>query len=174
MDKTATEDQQNLARLRDELACRKVLARYGWALNWRDPETLASIVWPDAVVDYGFFRGSGTEWVQAFMEIERAAGRPFHMLVCDQLEVKGDVAEAESLGIALTLENGDTAARQYWGRYLDQLHKRGEEWRISKRTYVVHGVFDVGIQQLGSGTIEGLHVATNLSVQDPRYRRFPR
>ena len=96
------------------------------------------------------------------------------MLVCDQLEVKGDVAEAESLGIALTLENGDTAARQYWAVYLDQLHKRGEEWRISKRTYVVHGVFDVGIQQLGSGTIEGLHVATNLSIQDPRYRRFPR
>src|SRR5580698_10361745 len=110
------DSNEELQRLLDEAACRKVLSRYGWTLDWRDADALTSTVWPDAQVDYGFFKGSGADYVRVFIEIERAAVRPFHMLVCDQLEVKGEYAEAESLGLALTIEtaaDGSTAARQY-------------------------------------------------------------
>src|ERR1700733_12467473 len=93
-----------LIALFDEMACRKVIGRYGSALDWRDEAALASTVWPDAVIDYGFFKGSGEEFVQAFMPIERAAGRPFHILACEQLEVKSPYAEAESLGLSITFE----------------------------------------------------------------------
>lgn len=175
MDKPGVPDQTQVLTFLDEAACRKVLSRYGPALDWRDPEALSDTIWPDAAVDYGFFKGSGEEYVRAFIEIERAAVRPFHMLVCDQLEVNGQYAEAESLGIALTIEtlpDGVVAARQYWGRYLDQLHKRGKEWRISRRNYLVHGVFDVAIREFGPGTLQGLHVADDLRVQHPMYRRF--
>ena len=48
--------------------------------------------------------------------------------------------------------------RQYWGRYLDRLEKRGKEWKIIQRTYVAHGVFDVDITNGSMGTIEGLHM----------------
>jgi hypothetical protein len=164
-----------VATLLDEAACRRVLSRYGSALDWRDDDALASTIWPDAVVDYGFFKGSGEEYVHAFMEIERAAIRPFHILVCEQLEVKCPYAEAESLGIALTIEkapDNTVTARQYWGRYLDQLHKRGKEWRISRRTYLVHGVFDVDIQGSAPGRLEGLHVAEDLTVRHAMYRAF--
>lgn len=163
-----------LQMMLDEAACRRVLGRYGPALDWRDAEALASIVWPDATVDYGFFKGSGVEYVRVFMEIERAAGRPFHLMVCDRLAVKGTIAEAESVGIALTIESsaeGAVTSRQYWGRYLDQLEKRGSEWRISKRTYIVHGSFDVPAPGLSS-SFPGLHVANDLTVAHPMYRRL--
>ncbi len=166
-------DNAELAALVDEAACRKVLGRYGSALDWRDDDALASTIWPDAVIDYGFFKGSGEEYVRTFMEIERAAVRPFHLLVCAQLEVKGASAEAESLGFALTIETAadkSVTARQYWGRYLDQLQKRNGEWRISHRVYMTHGVFDVGIQDFDMGKLEGMYVAHDLSVRHPMYR----
>lgn len=161
--------------LLDEAACRRVLGRYGPALDWRDADALASIVWPDATVDYGFFKGNGSEYVRTFIEIERAAGRPFHLMVCDRVAVKGSIAEAESVGIALTMEtspDGVVTSRQYWGRYLDELEKRGSEWRISKRTYIVHGSFDVAAPASGSSSFPGLHVATNLTVEHPMYRKL--
>jgi hypothetical protein len=168
-------DAAEVVALLDEMACRKVIGRYGSALDWRDEAALASTVWPDAVIDYGFFKGSGEEFVQAFMPIERAAGRPFHILACEQLEVKSPYAEAESLGLSITFEKPAEdmkTIRQYWGRYLDQLEKRGKEWRISKRTYIAHGVFDVDITNAPQGTIEGLYVAENLTIEHPMFRAF--
>src|SRR5215471_8356664 len=162
-----------LVALLDEMACRKIIGRYGSALDWRDEAALASTVWPDAVIDYGFFKGSGEEFVQAFMPIERAAGRPFHILVTEQLDVRSPFADAESLGFSLTFENpaaGVKTVRQYWGRYLDRLEKRGKEWRIIQRTYIAHGVFDVDITTGSLGTIEGLHVAENLTVDHPFFK----
>lgn len=162
----------NSDTLLDELACRKVLGRYGPSLDWRNPDLLASCVWPDAIIDYGFFKGSGAEYVKVFMEIERAAMRPFHLMVCDRVEVSGARAIAESVGIALTIEkeaDGSAAARQYWGRYLDQLEKRGEEWRIIRRQYLVHGVFDVAIAKVDLGALAGLYVAENLTPDHPHH-----
>ena len=168
-------DPAELMALLDEAACRKVLGRYGSALDWRDEAALSSIVWPDAEIDYGFFKGSGEEWVRAFMPIERAAGRPFHIVVCEQLEVRDAYAEAESLGFSVTRETtaeGGTAVRQYWGRYLDRLEKRGREWRISRRTFIMHGVFDIDLTNAPQGTIDGLYVAENLTVDHPMFRAF--
>lgn len=168
-------DAAELVALLDEMACRKVIGRYGSALDWRDEAALASTVWPDAVIDYGFFKGSGEEFVQAFMPIERAAGRPFHILVTEQLDVRTPFAQAESLGFSLTFENpaaGVKTVRQYWGRYLDRLEKRGKEWKIIQRTYIAHGVFDVDITKGSVGTIEGLHVAENLTVDHPFFKSY--
>ncbi len=164
-----------LVALLDEMACRKVIGRYGSALDWRDEAALASTVWPDAVIDYGFFKGSGEEFVQVFMPIERAAGRPFHILVTEQLEIHRPFAHAESLGFSLTSEApsaGIKTVRQYWGRYLDRLEKRGKEWKIIQRTYVAHGVFDVDITNGSMGTIEGLHIAENLNVDHPFFKPY--
>jgi hypothetical protein len=168
-------DTAELIALLDEMACRKVIGRYGSALDWRDEAALASTVWPDAVIDYGFFKGSGDEFVKAFMPIERAAGRPFHILVTEQLAVNGRHAEAESIGFSLTFETpaeGMKTVRQYWGRYLDELEKRGKEWRISKRIYIAHGVFDVDITTGSQGTIEGLYVAENLTIDHPFFKPY--
>lgn len=179
MPESEAPDQLDIARLvelLDETACRKVLGRYGSALDWRDEAALASTVWPDAEIDYGFFKGTGEEWVKTFMPIERAAGRPFHILMCEQLEVKSPYAYAESLGLSITREiplEGSTSVRQYWGRYLDELHKRGKEWRISKRTYIAHGVWDIDISRGSApGRLEGLYIAENLTVDHPMFRAY--
>lgn len=157
----------------DEAACRRVLSLYGPSLDWRDSEALARMFWPDAVIDYGFFKGNTEEYVRVFIEIERAAMRPFHLMTLERLTVKGTVGHAESLGVALTIEkaaDGTTTARQYWGRYLDKLEKRGEEWRVIRRTYLVHGVFDVATPAPGSLSFETIHVATDLTTSHPMYQ----
>ncbi len=164
--------RDEMLALLDEAACRRVLSLYGPSLDWRDPDALARMFWPDAVIDYGFFKGKTEEYVRVFIEIERAAMRPFHLMVCERLTVNGSVANAESLGIALTIEtaaDGTATARQYWGRYLDQLEKRGKEWRVIRRTYLVHGVFDVATPTPGSLSFEAIHVATDLTTSHPMY-----
>ena len=168
-------DQDRLQAVLDEAACRKVLSQYGPGLDWRDPDALARTLWPDAYIDYGFFKGSPEEYVRVFIQIERAARRPFHLMVCERVHIQGTAAHAESLGIAITIElsaDGTAMARQYWGRYLDELEKRGKEWRIKRRTYLVHGVFDVATPEPGSLTFGEIHVATDLTVAHPMYRRF--
>jgi len=175
MTDSRTIDHDELGTLLDEAACRRVLSHYGPSLDWRDPEMLASTLWPDAVIDYGFFKGNTEEYVRVFSQIERSAVRPFHLMVCERLAVKGSTANAESLGIALTIEtaaDGKVTARQYWGRYLDQLEKRGKEWRIIHRTYLVHGVFDVATPAPGSLSFGAIHVATDLTTDHPMYERF--
>jgi ketosteroid isomerase-like protein len=164
--------RDELRAILDEAACRKVLSLYGPSLDWRDPSALARMFWPDALIDYGFFKGNTEEYVRVFIEIERAAMRPFHLMTCERITLHGTVANAESLGIALTIEtatDGTSTARQYWGRYLDALEKRGSEWRIIRRTYLVHGVFDVATPPPGSLSFGAIHVADNLTTSHPRY-----
>lgn len=175
MNDTCEIDQQGLALLLDEAACRRVLSQYGPSLDWRNPDGLGGTLWPDAFIDYGFFKGNTEEYVRVFIELERAAVRPFHLMVCERLTVKGSNANAESLGIALTIEtaaDGKVTARQYWGRYLDRLEKRGNQWRIIHRTYLVHGVFDVATPAPGSLSFGAIHVASDLTTSHPMYKQF--
>ena len=59
MSERDTIDQDELQALLDEAACRKVLSQYGPGLDWRDPDALARTLWPDAYIDYGFFKDLG-------------------------------------------------------------------------------------------------------------------
>jgi hypothetical protein len=128
-----------LQELLDKKACEEVLMRYGRTQDWLDEPGQGSCFWPDADVDFGFFKGNGADWVRTVMEHERAATRRWHMSTSVMIEIDGDTAKAECYGIAAgsTEVDGKLMDSVYGGRYLDELEKRNGEWRISKRMYIL-------------------------------------
>lgn len=131
--------QEQLQELLDRKACEDVLMRYGRTLDWLDGAGQEECYWPDAEIDYGFFQGSGTDWVPAVMEVEAAAPRRWHVSTGVMVQVKGDKAKGECYGLSVGSsenEEGELVDAMFGGRYLDELEKRNGQWRISKRSYI--------------------------------------
>ncbi len=128
-----------LQELLDKKACEEVIHRYGRTQDWLDDAGQASCFWPDAEVDFGFFKGNGADWATTVMAHEREAPRRWHLSTSVMVQVEGDRARAECYGIAVGGRevDGQMEDRMYGGRYLDELEKRNGEWRISKRTYIL-------------------------------------
>ncbi|WP_292933796.1 nuclear transport factor 2 family protein [Novosphingobium sp. PASSN1] len=118
-----------------------VLARYSRTLDWLDEAGQASCYWPDAPIDYGFFKGSAADFVPVVMAIERRSARRWHLSDPPAIRLTGAAhAEVETYGLtagARLTETGSYAGTMYGGRYLDAFEKREGEWRISRRDYVL-------------------------------------
>ena len=137
--------EARLQRVEDEQAIGRVLADYSLALDWLDDAGQTGCYWPDAAIDYGFFKGTAAEFVPVVMAVERSTGRRWHLLA--PLSVKltsATTAEGECYGVALGFRReGDEPYRgnMYGGRYLDTYEKRegqnGAEWRIASRRYIM-------------------------------------
>lgn len=128
-----------LQGLLDRRAIDDLLARYCRTLDWLDDAGLALVFWPDAEIDYGFFQGTGEEFVPAVMKIERRSLRRWHTISNPLVRIVGDTAEGECYGTAQgTAEvKGKLVDTVFGGRYLDAFERRGGEWRISRRRYVL-------------------------------------
>jgi len=118
-----------------------VLARYSRTLDWLDDAGQATCYWPDAAIDYGFFKGTAADFMPVVMAVERQSARRWHFLNPPAIRLVDDAhAEAETYGMAAGIrltEQGGYAGALYGGRYLDAFEKRGAEWRISRRDYVL-------------------------------------
>lgn len=130
-----------LNELIDRKQIEDVVARYARTLDWLDDEGQASCYWPDADIDYGFFKGKAAEFLPVVMQTERNSDRRWHML--GGLIVKfhsSTSASSECYGIfagASRQDDGTLAGNLYGGRYLDEWEKRDNEWRISSRMYLL-------------------------------------
>ncbi len=122
-------------------AIQDVLTRYSRTLDWLDDEGQASCYWPDAPIDYGFFKGSAADFVPVVMAIERQSARRWHFLNTPAISVLDPgYAEVETYGLtagARRNEAGAYGGTLYGGRYLDAFEKRGQEWRISRRDFIL-------------------------------------
>lgn len=133
--------EQALQELIDKQAIGDVLQRYSRTLDWLDDKAQAGCYWPDAEVDYGFFKGRADQFLPIVMEVERGSDRRWHMLSQPLIAFHSlTSASSECYGIfagATQKEDGSLAGNLYGGRYLDEWEKRGSEWRISARTYLL-------------------------------------
>jgi len=136
---------EQLQQLLDKQAIDEVLQRCSRTLDWLDEAGQASCYWPDAEIDFGFFQGRADAYVPMVMEHQRGAAKRWHISTSVMIKLDGDKpgdktgkqAQAESYGITVGAGTADGPRRMYGGRYLDELSKRGPEWRISKRVYIL-------------------------------------
>lgn len=130
-----------LQALLDKQAIAEVLQRYSRTLDWLDDAGQAGCFWPDAHIDYGFFTGSAADFIPVVMQIERASQRRWHFLSAPAIALHGpDRASVECYGLATGIREGEDGAWSgglYGGRYLDAFEKRGDEWKISQRQYIM-------------------------------------
>lgn len=126
--------------LLDKQAIADVIARYSRTLDWLDDEGQASCYWPDAEIDYGFFKGKAEDFVPVVMAVERRSDRRWHMLSGLAVRLHSSTgASAECYGIATAVRQaeGVWSGNMFGGRYLDEFEKRGDEWRIISRRYIL-------------------------------------
>ncbi|MEQ9002649.1 MAG: nuclear transport factor 2 family protein [Pseudomonadales bacterium] len=163
-----------LQELLDKQAIQEVLLRYGRTQDWLDTPGQNSCFWPDAEIDFGFFRGNGADWVAHVMPHEAEALRRWHMSTAIMIKVDGDHATAECYGIAVgtaDIGGGQLQDSMYGGRYLDELERRDGEWRISKRTYILDWAQQFpNSLQAATGDAFPLNILTISEPGHPRYR----
>lgn len=144
---------QDLQALLDKQAIAEVIARYSRTLDWLDDEGQARCYWPDAAIDYGFFVGTAADFLPVVMKIERSSKRRWHFLGGVQIALtSATTASVESYGLATGVREADGlwTGNIYGGRYLDEFEKRGDEWRISSRNYVMDWSMPLGVQNDGT------------------------
>ncbi len=131
---------EELQRLLDEAAIRRVLVQYCRGVDRGDEALIAGVYWPDATDDHGVYKGSGPGFAPYVVRALNAhALATTHLVANVSIALEGPVAHVESYTLARhqVRRDGRLALETFAGRYLDRFEKRGGEWRIRHRQ-VVH------------------------------------
>jgi hypothetical protein len=153
VERAALSRDPQVQALLDKQEIGEVIARYSRTLDWLDDQGQASCFWPEAQIDYGFFSGTAADFLPVVMDIERRSQRRWHFLGSVQIALRSAVtASVESYGLATGVREADGkwTGTLYGGRYLDEFEKRGEQWRISRRQYIMDWSMPLGIQNDGT------------------------
>lgn len=134
-------DADRIAAMLDEHEIQRLLMRYGLALDTRDWPLLRRCFTPDVVVDFGVRRGVA-EGVEAVVRTCHRAlsglDASQHLLGTCVIDVDGDRASASTFVQAqhylLTAMAGNLFT--VGGRYVDQLVRTADGWRIERRQLV--------------------------------------
>lgn len=127
------------ARMEEMLAkqdCQDLVYRFARGLDRRDEATLRSVFHPDGTDDHGYFKGTGSEFVEWVLPLLGTMERTQHLIGNVLVEVRGDDAVSESYFLAshdLTGADGEPARMTAAGRYLDQFRKHEGEWKLLHR-----------------------------------------
>ncbi|WP_246604931.1 nuclear transport factor 2 family protein [Aquisediminimonas sediminicola] len=140
---TNTLTQDDLTRIRrmfDESAIRDLLTDYTDAVDWIDWQAMDKIFWPDAILDYGFCKGDTAAIMPIVVSLEESYRRRLHMLGMPRIHLDGDQARADacSVIVARTDNDGGGVDDIFWGRYLFTAERRGDVWRLSSLTYLLN------------------------------------
>jgi len=115
--------------------------RYMRGQDRLDAELQRSAFHPDATVDYGFWKGSGHDFVDFAQGLLTRYGATQHLIGQTHIVVTdADHAHGEVYFIAYSRRHADGGAEEdliIAGRYLDAYSKRDGEWRIATRKEVV-------------------------------------
>ncbi|HUD28769.1 MAG TPA: nuclear transport factor 2 family protein [Novosphingobium sp.] len=140
-------------------AIANVLARHSRGVDRADEGLLAGCYHPDATVDYRFYAGPAKDFAAILTGAQKAAPVTLHRTAQMWIAVEGERAASESYVMAYASSAGEGAgeggpATQHLicGRYLDRHERRGGEWRLSHRTYVL----DTNVNWTGG---PGIHAA---------------
>lgn len=146
--------------LTDRAAIEDVLKRYSRALDWLDRDLLESVFSDDAEIDYGFFRGRGTEFKPYLLRISAESRRRWHFTSQVSIRIDGSTADVESYNFAVALDGDKPHAGElvahFYGFYLDRMEKRRQGWTIIARKHVL-----VSSAFLNEAMMKGEYAALN-------------
>jgi hypothetical protein len=126
----------------DHTNIRQVLERYCRGVGRMDKELLDGVYWPEATDDHGLYVGLGREFADFLFPYFTQYKATMHLIGQSNIEVKGNTAVAETYYIAghRSEQEGKVTFLTAWGRYIDKLEKRGNEWRIADRVCVLEHI----------------------------------
>ncbi len=135
-------ERDQLRELLAERACRTLIERYAYAVDWMDWTGLEALFWPNAFFDYGIWSGDRAAAVPWVAELEAGYQRRLHMLASPRIEILGDRARAEAgatMFMRAPTEDGTGREDLSFARYLFDFERRNGEWRLSNLRFIHHG-----------------------------------
>lgn len=125
--------------LLDRAAIHDVLVRYAQSVDRRDAALMAACFTPDAHADYGYFKGDPPTFIDAIITGVSRYASTMHFFGNQLIELAGDTASVETYAVAyMRRDEAGTMWDLVQGlRYLDDLARRGDEWRITRRVLKV-------------------------------------
>ncbi|MCY4212724.1 MAG: nuclear transport factor 2 family protein [Gammaproteobacteria bacterium] len=116
-----------------ELSC-----NYMRGLDRLDAELMRAVFHDDATVDYGFFQGSGKDFVAFAQNALKDHLANHHMIGQVNIKVDGNQAVGEVYFQAFhkIVRDGEEQDLFISGRYLDRYERRDGAWKISFRSEV--------------------------------------
>lgn len=128
------------AEVADRLAIMAVLSMHSRGIDRASTEMLQSCYWPDAEVDYGGYKGGAHAFCEMLPNGIKRYQNTQHQISNTHIEFQGTLAKVETYVTAhhyLADEEGNDTEMTYIGRYLDQMEKRDDCWKISFRKIVM-------------------------------------
>jgi hypothetical protein len=157
--------------LKDRQDILDCIQRESRARDRQDAEQIAGCWWPEGVDEHG----PNIMKMPDYPAAANAGHRAFfnmtsHNITNHLCEIDGDTAYCESYVIgSLYWLKGDRTTIAF-GRYLDQLEKRGGEWRMLVRRCTIESSADCDGSWVNSKPVQGFLKAL-WSRQDPSYER---
>jgi hypothetical protein len=123
----------------DRLAIMDLLNRYARGIDRCDLAVLREVWWPDAVADYGTGEVNALVWSEGVIPALGAMRRTQHFLGNMLIDIDGAQATAETYCRAWHEVDSPDGPQEMdvGGRYLDRLERRGDDWRLLHRRYVL-------------------------------------
>lgn len=124
--------------LLDKKAIEETLLLFLRGCDRADPELVARAYWPDGWEDHGgTFNGPASEWIAVVKARLENGGLMNHLAMNMLIELKSaTAATAESYILTATrlTVDGELFDTRTLARCVDQMEKRGDDWRILRRT----------------------------------------
>jgi SnoaL-like domain len=142
----SNEPTASLTAVLDREQIRHRLAQLSRGLDRRDATMIRACYWPGATDDQGVATSSVDDLIGWVVPGDPAMVLTLHTLGQSLIEIDGDRALIESHVTAYHRVRVGEQDRDVvlCGRYLDQMEKRGDEWRISHRKLLCDWQHDLG------------------------------
>ncbi|MEO6717028.1 MAG: nuclear transport factor 2 family protein [Novosphingobium sp.] len=130
------DDLALLTELRDRVAIEDVLYRYCHAVDRCDAELLRGVYWPGAIDDHIFWQGKAEDFVDFCIPVLQSRDQTMHSITNVMIRIDGDEARVQCYYRAyerVRRKDGSANDLTMYGRYLDRMEKRSDEWRIAER-----------------------------------------
>lgn len=168
-------DLAELARtvrhLKDRQDIRDCIVRESRARDRQDAAQIAGCWWEDGVDEHGAFLHLAPDY-PARANAGHAANfrQTSHNITNHLCEIDGDTAYCESYVMGGLAWLDGTKTTIALGRYVDQLERRGGEWRLLTRRCTIEMTADCDPQWVHSPAIQGF-LKGLWSHEDPSYER---
>ncbi|MBA4025080.1 MAG: hypothetical protein C0482_22220 [Gordonia sp.] len=150
--------------------------RYVQSVDRLNYDQMMSTYWPDSTDDHGNFSGSGPEWCDFVCKMAEGLVRTHHIVGNFLADVRGSQATVELYfrGIAIFKNSdGQSGATELHsaGRYKDLYERRGDEWKILRRSVIWDWSRQLPSEQEWSWLAEGAQFG-GFYPDDPIYSAY--
>ena len=124
-----------IRHLLDRAAIQEVLLRYARGVDRGDLELVASCFTPDASYEGALASGTIADALDRLRDAMARYDGTMHFVGNQLIEIDGDTASSETYAVAYhrLTESGEVKLFTVGVRYLDELTRAGDEWRIRAR-----------------------------------------